>query len=167
MAGFWRIRVGNEDVLRNCIREGCVAVGWGEIDDLCNRDKEWLRNKLRELNKSIVNGIRQIEGFCAISPDDRIILYRRGSIWATGEVTGEYYHEKSQEFVGDIQYKSITKRVQFYNKKKVNWTNVYEPPVRVIDLNTLQPEVRNKSNLMLTIVKLTALEWNDIQSSLP
>ncbi len=107
MAGFWRIRVGNENVLRNCIREGCVAVGWGEIDDLCNRDKEWLRNKLSDLNKSMVSGIRQIEGFCAISPGDRIILYWRGSIWATGEVTGEYYHEKSKEFVGDIQYKSM------------------------------------------------------------
>jgi len=161
---FWRIRVGNEDVVRSCINDGCIAVGWGEIDDLCNRDDIWLKNEIRDWYtspQSLGNAIRQIRDFCDSNIDDEIILYNSGSICAVGKVKGPYYHKESLEYRGWGDY--ISNDIGFYNKKKVDWDIVFDPYLRVRYLD-LPRRIINKLNTMPTILEVFADEWIDIQS---
>ncbi len=120
---FWRISPGQGGFLwREQKLNNCIAIGWSEIDDAKNSDKEKLRQSLRKkmkYKKGEANyAAGQLDAFInKVSVGDKVIASTSGKgIYAVGTIIGEY------KFNGELEYK---------HSREVQWETTFWHPVEI------------------------------------
>ena len=179
----YRIRLGNlpEDgcgeLWEKCREYKCVAIGWGDLGDLCQytTDDE-LRTGLRKMLGDhpwlgegwIKMSLPQIKCFnevCTI--DDFVIAYFKGQICGIGQVKRDYYYNENERYRINMippQTKNVID-VLFYHQRKVEWKKFDNSPLKVKDLK-LSQHLKNKLNTPPTIIDISSEEWDEITSEL-
>ena len=179
----YRIRLGNlpEDgcgeLWEKCREDECVAIGWGELEDLCHYTTDELRTKLREMLGDqpwlgegwIRMSLPQIKRFCdGCKKDDFIIAYFRRQICGIGQVKEDHCCRNDNVRYSINMILPQTKKVitgLFYHQKKVEWKNFGNFPLKVKDLS-LSQFLKNKLNTPPTIIDISSEEWDEITSEL-
>ena len=181
--GAYRIRLGNlprngcGELCGKCKEDECVAIGWGDLGDLCQytTDDE-LRNGLRKMLGKypgieegwIKQSLPQIKSFRdRCERDDFIVAYFRGQICGIGQVSKNYYYDENEGYrINMFSFQAKREiEVRFYQKRGVEWENFKKFPLKVKNLS-LSQRLKNKLNTPPTIIGISLREWDEITHKL-
>ena len=147
---YWRISPGQGGFLwREQKLNECIAIGWSDIGDAKNLDKEALRRKCFK-NHFTKSAADQLNDFInEVKIGDKIIASASGKgAYAVGTIIGDY------EFNKELDYK---------HSRKVRWETTFWHPVEIGLLN-LSGSLKNKfhGRSSRTIRELEKAEWNNL-----
>ena len=147
----WRISPGEGGFLwREQKLHDCIAVGWSETGSLKgkSKDKDWLRNRLRDLRWPGKKALEQLSQFrWDIKKGDKVVACTSGQgIYAVGTIVGDY------EFNDELEYK---------HSRKVRWeTTFWHPvPIDLLELEKSPFYYKFHGSSSWTIRELEPDEW--------
>ena len=151
---YWKISPGQGGFLwREQKLNECIAIGWSDIGDAKNLDKEALQRKClqKHFTKSAA---KQLNDFInEVKIGDKVIASAsRNGVYAVGTIIGDY------EFNEELEYKQ---------SRKVRWETAFWHPVNISALK-LSKSLYNKFHGLssLTIRELEEDEWDEFSDRL-
>jgi len=151
---YWRISPGGGGYLwREQKLNGCIAVGWSEIGDAKNLDRDGLYDRYKETwrhstKREADYAADQLNDFINnVSIGNKVVASTSGKgIYAVGTVTGNY------EYNDKLEYK---------HSRVVQWETTFWHPVEISKLGKLPDSLFNKfhGQSSHTIRKLEEDEW--------
>lgn len=153
---YWRISPGQKGYLwREQKLNDCIAIGWSETGSLKNKDENWLRRKLRDMQWPGKRAFEQLSDFCwTVQKGHKVVACTSGKgIYAIGTITGDYEYNEALEY---------------RHSRKVQWETTFWSPVP-IDLLGLEKSsfyYKFHGSSSWTIRELKLDEWNKFHSQL-
>ena len=147
----WMVRAGEKGIyIEDFIGKKIIAIGWSELGELpkqidYERLKELLKNHYPEQKDGWYNQCTsQIWKFVyEFEIGDRIVTYDPGlRIYYIGEITSNYYFDKTEDFPHTID---------------VKWKD------QVIERDSLKVQTKNSLGSTLTIFNISNEIWNELE----
>jgi len=151
-SSIWKISLGragaDDDIYRDCVKSGTIAINWLEDEDLSGIDAETIYKKLQNAGADDPkNDSNSIDNFINVMEVGDIVLVFASvtEIRAIGVLEGEY------EYRGDER---------FPHRRKVRWLEEFKKPVNILKYNN------GKRLTMKTVYPLWRFKFSDIKEIL-